>query len=84
MGKAKVLLTVEPEHEKIPAQYIGKLLETRGNLEIIETIRIGDIQEKVLTDTSFPLPLLKVLDPKNVNYDGIAIFNGKRGKWLVL
>ena len=81
-GTAKELLTVEPEHEKIPTQYISKLLEIRGNLEIIETIRIGDIQENVLTDRSFPLPLLKVLDPKNVNYDGIAIFNGKKRKMV--
>ena len=81
-GKAKELLTVEPENEKVPSQYISKLVEIKGNLEIIKTIRIGDIQEKVLQKESFPLPLLKMKDPKSVNYDGIAIFNGQKNEMV--
>lgn len=77
-GEAGELLFVEPQHEKIPTQYIGRLLETKGNLETIESIRIGDIQEKLSERESFPLPLLEKLDSKSVNYVGIAIYNGKK------
>lgn len=81
-GKAADVLSVKPEHEKLPSQYIGNLLESTGNLETIESIRIGDIQEKVLTQESFPLPFIEKLNSKSVNYEGIAIFNGKKAQMV--
>ncbi|KGR80291.1 Ger(x)C family spore germination protein [Ureibacillus manganicus] len=83
-GEAGELLSVEPQHEKIPTQYIGRLLETKGNLETIESIRVGDIQEKLLERESFPLPVIEKLDSKSVNYVGIAIYNGKKDQMVGL
>ncbi|MBM7608437.1 spore germination protein [Lysinibacillus composti] len=77
-GKASELLTVVPEHEKVPAQYISKLLEQKKNLEIINVVKIGDIQNKLLDNVSFPLPLLKTMNPTVIDYEGIAIYNAQK------
>ena len=68
--------------KKYHAQYISKLLESKGYLEILKIIRIGDIQEKVLQNESFPLPFVEVKDPKNINYDGVAIFHGQKNEMV--
>lgn len=77
-GKASDLLAVEPEHEKVPANYISQMLKVKGNIGTIESIRIGDIQEKVLQKESFSLPLLKKKNSKIIDYEGIAIYNGNK------
>ncbi|WP_235864575.1 Ger(x)C family spore germination protein [Ureibacillus acetophenoni] len=81
-GKAGDLLSVEPEDEKLPSHYIGELLEIRGNIETVESIRIGDIQEKVLQQESFTLPQLKKLEPKIIDYEGIAVYNGRKAQMV--
>lgn len=77
-GKAGELLSVVPEHEKIPAEYISKILEPRGNLEILDLVKIGDIQEKLLEKESFPLSQLSMMEPTIINYEGIAVYNGHK------
>ncbi|RHW35800.1 Ger(x)C family spore germination protein [Lysinibacillus yapensis] len=79
-GKAEELLTVEPEHEKIPAEYINKMLEETGNLAILDIVRVGDIQEKLLARESFPIAQLKMKNPKEIIYEGIAVYNGHQEK----
>ncbi|MFJ8236118.1 Ger(x)C family spore germination protein [Ureibacillus sp. NPDC094379] len=79
-GKASDFLTVVPEHEKVPAQYISKLLEQKKNLQILNVVRIGDIQRKLLDNESFALPLLKVISPTVINYEGVAIYNAQKNQ----
>lgn len=81
-GKAKELLSIEPEHDKIPTKYISQLVENKGYLEVVSNVRIGDIQEKVLQNESFPLPLLKVNDQKTITQDGVAIINGVKSEMV--
>lgn len=77
-GKAEDFLTVEPEHEKIPSEYINEMLENKGKMEITDLIRIGDIQEKILEKASFPISYLKKNDSENIEYSGVAIYNGHK------
>lgn len=78
--KAAELLTVVPEQEKVPAEYISKLLEAKGNLDILDLVRIGDIQEKLLIKESFALPRLSFMNPTTINYEGISIYNGHQAR----
>lgn len=79
-GKAKDLLNVEPEHEKVPAVYMTRLLENKGSLITLEPVRFGEVQENFLDKTSFPIPLLKKMGSKSVEYDGFAVFHGPKSK----
>lgn len=81
-GKAEKFLTVEPEHEKIPSEYINGILENKGKLEIVDLIRIGDIQEKILEKRSFPIPYLIKKDSKKIEYAGMAIYNGQKERMV--
>ncbi|WP_102029138.1 Ger(x)C family spore germination protein [Salirhabdus sp. Marseille-P4669] len=74
-GQAKELFTIKPEHIKVPVDYIARLLEVQSFSETIYPIRIGDIQEDLITNMSFPIPHLKILDEKNIEYDGVSVFN---------
>lgn len=71
--KAKHLLDVEAEHIKIPAQYMIEMLENNRSAITKEPARIGDIQEKLLVNRSYMLPLLTILSDNVINYAGGAI-----------
>ncbi|MED3765154.1 Ger(x)C family spore germination protein [Ureibacillus terrenus] len=75
-GDAEELLFVEPEHGKIPAEYIKNLLENKKRIDVTDLVRIGDIDEKMFDGTSFPLPYLSRKTDTVVDYEGIAIYNG--------
>lgn len=80
-GKAQELLTVSPENEKIPAQYINGLLDNPQKFEVLDLVVIGDLQEKLFNKISFPLPLLTVKTEngeKLIDYEGIAAYNGHK------
>ncbi|MFC4023277.1 Ger(x)C family spore germination protein [Oceanobacillus longus] len=81
-GKAKDLLAVETEHEKIPAQYIGELLETPQVTETTEPVRVGDIQEHLLTNRSYILPEIKLYSDNSINYETLAVFQGHTGQMM--
>ncbi|WP_249871712.1 Ger(x)C family spore germination protein [Oceanobacillus saliphilus] len=81
-GKAKDLLEVEPEHVKIPAQYISELMENPRNTETIEQVRVGEIQEHLLANASFKIPQLAFFSDDRVNYEGVSIFEGDKTKMV--
>lgn len=73
-------LYILPENEKIPGMYISKLLENKSNLEIAQPITVGDIQSLLLTNKSFAIPILDIVNPTTINYTGLSIYNGKKNK----
>ena len=80
--EAKELLNVLPEQEKIPAQYITKLLEINENTITTEPIRIGDVQESLLNNRSFIIPKISVFSKNSINYEGLAVFRGKTSQMV--
>ncbi|WP_332645674.1 Ger(x)C family spore germination protein [Lysinibacillus sp. 54212] len=79
-GDAHELFNVEPEHEKLPAIYIHGLLENEESINVIKPITFGDIQENLLSKTSFIIPQISKFNSKSVEYEGIAVFHGTRNK----
>ena len=73
-------LYILPENEKIPGMYISKLLENKSNLEIAQPLTVGDVQSFLLSDKSFSIPLLNIVDTTTINYTGLSIYNGKKKK----
>lgn len=73
-------LNIVPENEKIPGQYISKLLENKSNLEIATPITTGDLQGLLLSKKSFAIPLLNIVDATSLNYLGLSIYNGTEKK----
>ena len=73
-------LYILPENEKIPGMYISKLLENKSNLEIAQPITVGDVQSLLLSQKSFAIPLLNIVNPSTINYTGLSIYNGKKKK----
>lgn len=72
-GKAKELLDIEPEHQKVPAQYINELLDNRQTPITTEPIRLGDIQEKLLMNRSYTIPQLSVYSDNSINYESVGV-----------
>lgn len=82
-GDANEFLNITPENEKVPAEYISGLLENPQNFEFLELVVIGDLQEKLFKEESFPLPLMNVKKEKEekfIDYEGVAVYNGKECK----
>jgi spore germination protein len=80
--KAKDILNVEAEQEKVPAQYVKKLLENEQNPITTEPVRVGDVQEDLLSNRSFIIPKLSVFSKNSINYEGLAVFRGKTGQMV--
>ncbi|WP_028782243.1 Ger(x)C family spore germination protein [Thalassobacillus devorans] len=81
-GDASSLLDIKPEHSKVPAEYINFLLENQKHAETIKALRIGKMQEYFLSELSFNIPFLYIINEKNIENDGMAVFNGRQGKMI--
>lgn len=75
-GEAEQLLEVEAEHEKIPGEYIIGILENKETLDVVDLVRIGDIDEKLYTGMSFPMAQLNRKSDRIIEYNEIALYNG--------
>ncbi|MDR4395453.1 Ger(x)C family spore germination C-terminal domain-containing protein, partial [Bacillus paranthracis] len=49
------------------------------NAQMVEAARIGDVQEKLISNRSFVLPVLKPTK-QGIEMDGAALFRGKDNK----
>lgn len=81
-GDAWELLEVEAEHEKIPGEYIIELLENKEDLNVVDLIRIGDIDEKLYSKMSFPMAQIKKKSDREIDYSEIAIYNGPQERMI--
>ena len=73
-------LYILPENEKIPGKYIAKLLEDKSNLEIAQPLTVGDVQALLLSQKSFAIPILNIVNATTINYTGLSIYNGPKKK----
>lgn len=80
--KAKDLLNVEPEHVKIPADYITEIIEHAESVATMKPVHLGNVQEKLLIDRSFTVPLLSRLGDNSIFYEGIAVFANQPNKLI--
>ncbi|MFC5464288.1 Ger(x)C family spore germination protein [Lederbergia graminis] len=79
-GKAKDILNIEPENEKLPTRYINKILDNSlTKTGEIRPVRVGDIHEYLLTGSSFVLAKISSGD-KKLNFEGGSVYNGHAKK----
>lgn len=79
---AKAILQQSAKPENLPAQYIDMLAEhSPQNAHMVETTRLGDVQEKIVAHRSFILPVLQ-LTKQEVKVEGAALFRGKDAKYV--
>ncbi|SET17008.1 spore germination protein [Oceanobacillus limi] len=76
-GNAAQLLQVKPEHINIPGEYMEQLLENHSNAGTIEPLKVGDVQEGLLSDLNFIAPRLKATEDMNIEFDGISVYNSR-------
>lgn len=77
---AEAILKQSAKPENLPAQYIDMLAEhPPKNAQMIEAARIGEVQEKMISNQSFVLPILE-LTKQGVQMNGAALFRGKDNK----
>ncbi|WP_047984599.1 Ger(x)C family spore germination protein [Ornithinibacillus californiensis] len=79
-GKAMDILDIQPENEQLPARYIDKILENslRKTGEM-KPVRIGDIHEYLLTESSFVLSEVAAKNNR-INFEGGSVFKGDSSK----
>ncbi|GAE92402.1 spore germination protein GerKC [Gracilibacillus boraciitolerans JCM 21714] len=76
-GDASELLNVRTETEDIPARFIDTILENNiKSLELIDPVTIGLVHQYLLDDNSYLIPSISLMEG-NINYDGVAVFDGK-------
>ncbi|HDR4419787.1 TPA: Ger(x)C family spore germination protein [Bacillus cereus] len=77
---AEAILKQSAKPENLPAQYIDMLAEhPPKNAQMIEAARIGEVQQKMIANRSFVLPILE-LTKQGVQMNGAALFRGKDNK----
>lgn len=75
-GVAKDILDIQPENEQLPAMYIDNLLEVSlKKTSPFEPVNVGEIHQKLLTNSSFTIPFV-IAEKNKVDYKGGAIFHG--------
>lgn len=79
-SKAKDILNIEPENMSIPAQYINELLENKITPKTMEPLLVGELQELLLTRSSYTAPLLTAHSKNSVNYESITAFHGQSSR----
>ncbi|UOQ84783.1 Ger(x)C family spore germination protein [Gracilibacillus salinarum] len=77
-GAAKEILEVKSDTEQLPSRLIDTIMENNvKSLELIEPVRVGELHRYLLNESSYVLPLLSLSDDGYIQYDSIAVFNGK-------
>ncbi|WP_373895269.1 Ger(x)C family spore germination protein [Virgibacillus sp. CBA3643] len=75
-GKASEILEMDPANEDIPALHINDVIENKDqNLETLEPVRIGDIHEFLLDESSYIIPRVFPSHGR-VHYRGAGVFYG--------
>nr|WP_242222399.1 Ger(x)C family spore germination protein [Bacillus cereus group sp. BfR-BA-01380] len=78
--RAEEVLKQSAKPENLPAKYISMISNhAQKNAQMLEAIRIGDLQEKMSADRSFVLPVLG-LTRQGIKMEGAAVFRGKDKK----
>ncbi|UOQ86475.1 Ger(x)C family spore germination protein [Gracilibacillus salinarum] len=80
--KATDYLTIQPEHVKLPARYLSELLENKRVPVTTGPVRMGDVQEHLLNNQSFVIPVLQIVSDKVVEYKGLGAFRGQSGQMV--
>ncbi|MFI8708592.1 Ger(x)C family spore germination protein [Bacillus sp. NPDC077411] len=79
-GRAEDILKQSAKPENLPAKYISMISNhAQKNAQMLEAIRIGDLQEKMSANRSFVLPVLG-LTRQGIKMEGAAVFRGKDKK----
>src|SRR5699024_5546290 len=81
-GNAKDVLGIGEITEKTPANFINMTLERNANtLEMVNDVRLGRFQSKLLDEKNYVLILIKNENEK-IHTEGAAVFNGKEDKLI--
>ncbi|MFJ8267734.1 Ger(x)C family spore germination protein [Peribacillus asahii] len=81
-GKARTVLEINPQHEKMPVLFIDSLSENIGKHGTsLPPINIGDVHSYLLKGNSFVIPRIVVKDNKGAIV-GAAIFNSQDQKMI--
>ncbi|MGY3372152.1 Ger(x)C family spore germination protein [Bacillus toyonensis] len=79
---AEAILKQSAKPENLPAQYIDMLAKhSPKNVQMVEAVRISDVEEKIITKRSFVLPILR-LTKQGIQMEGAALFRGKDNKYV--
>lgn len=75
-GEAASIMELEPEGELLPIMYIESTFEnTDQTLQILSAPRIGDVNEFLLDNNSFAIPMIKSVE-NHGHIEGAAVFRG--------
>ncbi|MEH6891454.1 Ger(x)C family spore germination protein [Bacillus sp. JJ864] len=79
-GRAEDILKQSAKPENLPAKYVSMISDhARKNAQMLEAVRIGDLQQKMSASRSFVLPVLG-LTRQGIKMEGAAVFRGKDKK----
>jgi len=80
--KAKNVLEVDPDPEKLPVMHIDMITENAyKSMDMIKPVTLGNLHSFLLNDSSYVLPKITVLEDK-VDYNGVAVFHGSNDKMV--
>ncbi|WP_026908022.1 Ger(x)C family spore germination protein [Paucisalibacillus globulus] len=75
-GKAKDILNIQPEIEKLPSKYIDRILDNSlTKTGEMKPVRVGDIHEYLLAESSFVLSEV-TSDGTRIFFEGGAVYKG--------
>ncbi|WP_240377579.1 Ger(x)C family spore germination protein [Bacillus piscicola] len=79
-GSAKDILDIDTAGEKLPANYLDKMLESgMKKTGFVEPVRIGDVHEFLIGEDSYTIPKVSFSEKRPL-YEGGAVYDGKRNQ----
>ncbi|WP_404457716.1 Ger(x)C family spore germination protein [Oceanobacillus kapialis] len=81
-GEANEILESKPENVDVPAMYLDDLMEsTNNNTSTIKPTHIGQVQEQILNQQSYVLPVIKRKGPL-AEYGGVVVIKGETNQMV--
>ncbi|MFD2629593.1 Ger(x)C family spore germination protein [Oceanobacillus kapialis] len=81
-GEANEILELKPENVDVPAMYLDDLMEsTDKNTSTIKPTHIGEVQEQILNQQSYVLPVIK-REGFLAEYGGVVVIKGETNQMV--
>ncbi|WLD92752.1 Ger(x)C family spore germination protein [Alkalihalobacillus sp. AL-G] len=81
-GKAKNIIGIEPQNEKLPVMYLDSIAENAyKNAEMLQAVRIGDIHEHLIEQSSYVIPKI-TLTNAGAKIKGGAVFHRHNNRMI--
>ncbi len=81
-GEARDILNLKPKNVNVPSMYLDDLMENVDrNTSTIKPVHVGEVQELILNEQSYVLPIVKKAGDQ-AEYGNVVVINGESNQMV--